>query len=383
MRIGILSFWQSYDNYGQILQCWALQEALRDLGQTPYHIRYNFQNRKIVRNPIKTILKLLVVYPYIKQIIHDKRRFSILNNNRQRNSIREFDFFRKEYLKFSEYEYNNLKEIQKNPPLADMYIVGSDQVWAQLLNYKENSIFFLNFGDKNTRRISYAASFAIEHYPPKILNLLKQHLSRFDAISVRESGGVSICSQCGFKSILVCDPTLLFDKYKYMKMPINKKSGNYIFIYSLNVSNPSDINWEELKKMAFSKSLNIKVTPASGYIDGKELFGNEVEYEYATIQNWLSLINDSKMVVTPSYHGIIFSILFNRKFVYVPLDNCFKTGNNRVLSLLSYLNLENRVLSNSNYDTLFESDIDWENVNKKLDVLRNKSLKFLKDEMQS
>ena len=170
MKIGIITFWQSENNYGQILQCFALQKYLRIQGHEAYLIRYtHYMSKPTLR---ERLVKIFKIYPIIKKIIHtlnkDKR-------SQPSNSVdRGFFLFKSKYIVSSPNLYRNLLELKKNPPEADCYITGSDQVWAQLLNHKNNEIFFLNFGDKNIKRISYAASFAMNKYPAHLATKLKK-----------------------------------------------------------------------------------------------------------------------------------------------------------------------------------------------------------------
>lgn len=378
MKIGIVTFWQSNDNYGQLLQCWALQEYLRKLGHEPYLIRYNFSGRKVSISFWKKIIKLLLIFPALKSIYNRYKLRKLQKEKQEKDEKRDFKAFRECYISKSKLIYNSLEELQETPPQADCYITGSDQVWAQLLSNPENTVFFLDFGTIQTLRISYAASFAMDNYPSELNEKLKIQLQKFKLITVRERTGVEICKRIGFDAFQVLDPTLLLDKCRYLELlnerPKVKPDNKFVYIYSLNISSPDEIRWKELRNYIDRNNLDVKITPASGYIVGKELFGNDVAYEYATIPQWISNINQSELLITPSFHGIVFAIILNKKFIYVPLKGEYSKGNCRVLDLLDKLELSNFILDDKkSIESYINQKIDWKIVSFKLEQLKNNS----------
>lgn len=381
MKIGIITFWQSKDNYGQLLQCWALQEYLKKQGHEPFLIRYDFINNIHRTSTVRKIAKLLLIYPIVAKVLStiNLRKYKRLQeDNRIKNKKRLFDDFVTKYITVSDRLYRNLSELQHTPPSAECYITGSDQVWAQKLDYEDNKAFFLNFGGNNVRRIAYAPSFAMKSYPRKLLPSLKQALSTFDFISVRESDGCKICASVGAEATKVLDPTLLLDKSDYIRfLDSTPSSVEHVFIYSINILSAAEIRWNELQSYIQSKKYRVIVTPASGYVPGAELFGS-VCYSYATIQNWLSNIYYAKLVVTTSFHGVVFCILFRKPFVFVPLKGKYSSGNNRIFELLDELGLSSRILNdNSGYQDIISKPIDWESVSLLLEEKREASFTFL------
>lgn len=382
MKIGIITLWQSNDNYGQILQCYALQQQLIKLKHEPYLIRYDIEHRfEKKKIPLwKKLLKALLIYPVIKllklrrQKQEDKK---IKEYNILRNRERDFENFRNKYILVSDKVYANLQHLQLSPPVADAYIVGSDQVWAHLLNKKENETMFLNFGNKNTKRIAYAPSFSMPSYPKKLKKQLKENLGRFNSLSVREETGIKVCKELGYDAQIVIDPTMLIKREDYFKIASKDNCDTYIYLYYLNISHSDEIEWKKLHE--FAKNLNIKIiaTPSSGYIQGKELF-DDVEYKYATIPQWISLITNAKLVITTSFHGVAFCILHHTPFIYFLLKGKFARGNNRVISLCNMLGLSDRIWNNtSSFESLSKQTIKWEKVDEKLNAYRSDSIDFL------
>ncbi len=367
MKIGVITFWYGKENYGMMLQCWALQQKLKQLGHSPFVIRFKPANRRkgflgyvsLFFHALSNLLKYSL-----------KEKIAIKKRN--------FDAFRENNIDFSLQSYSRLEELKNKPPEADCYIAGSDQIWAQSLSNPDNKAFFLDFGDIEIKRIAYAPSFAMEIYPSEYKEQLRELLEKFDCISCREYDGIKICAEVGKDAIKVLDPTMLLDKQTYLSLlPKDLSQKHRIFIYSLNISEPEDVRWKELKKYAINKQMEILVTPSNGYFKGKELF-EDVQYSYATISGWLANIYNSKLVVTPSFHGIVFSILFERDFIFIPLEGECAKGNNRIFDLLKDLGLENRILfDNISYDTIIQNTIDWENVKNRMNALRKSSLIYL------
>lgn len=386
MKIGIITLWQSSDNYGQQLQCWALQQELIKLGHDPYLIRYDVEYRtRNNKSPLwKKALKLVLIYPVIKSLkrrkIREKEQL-LKAYNAKRNNERQFLSFRKDNFLVSDNIYSTLQELKDNPPEADAYIVGSDQVWAFTLDNYENRVMFLDFGDKKIKRIAYAPSFSMPSYPEKLKLVLKENLDRFDSLSVREQTGAKICNDIGCTAQVVVDPTMLLTSKDYSAIVNANTCGSYIYLYYLNISNSEEVEWQQLHEFANNNNLKIIATPASGYIQGKELF-DKVEYQYATIPQWLGFINGARLVVTTSFHGVVFCIIHRTPFIYFPLKGKYSRGNNRVIDLCKILGLSDYIWNeSSSFDSLFHKIIDWENVDTRLKAIRIDSIDYLKNSL--
>ena len=369
-KTGVLTFWYGDSNYGQILQCYALQRVLEQLGCEPYVIRFVGYGESRLRKLVKQLLPFL------------RRKPSPTDR------LRGFEAFRREHFRMSPL-YTSIAQIRSCPPRYDAYIAGSDQIWKQSLRNPQQPAYFLDFGRPEVRRIAYAASFGMEHYPNEDKAQLKGLLQRFDAISCREYSGVEICRDLGLAAQKVLDPTLLLTREEYLNLNpnLNKKENSSLFtlhsslfIYSLNINSASEIRWSELREAVEGK---VVVTPAAGYNESAELFGSEVEYLYATPAQWIAQIASASLVVTTSFHGIAFSILMHTPFVYVPLKGEFRGANNRILDLLRDLRLEERILSErTTYGSIIARPIDWASVDTLLERMRQDSLEFLKEALK-
>ena len=367
MKIGILTFWWSEDNYGQILQCYALQKYLRDVGHDVFLIRYRSTHdyiklpiwRKIIKafNPIK-------LYGYLLsngRRIADKR-----DNSRNRN----FEDFRNKHIKQSPRIFCYYKELVQDPPLADVYIVGSDQVW----NISEMSVdravnvinaYLLNFGDALIRRISYAASFGKNkgELDSSFIGIFASLLKKFDYISVREKSGLEICRQCGIDNAeWVPDPTMLLDTGIYRALyrngeTIRKPDKPYCFLYLLG--NKFDFSIDRIYNWAQGKKIEIV------YVSGN-LQHDNFKKTYATIPEWIYLLENAEYVVTNSYHCAVFSLLFKKKFGVIPLVGRDIGMNSRFDSMFQLFNIENRFLKDD--FSVLDMEIDVEVVS---DIFQN------------
>lgn len=378
MKIGVVTYWYGNSNYGMILQCWALQQFLKKMGNEPFVIRYE---------PVRPwyIQTAKFCIKFIKSVFLSRKREELKRYayNTRRDTEREFAKFRTNNLNMSSRQYEHIGQLRNAPPNADCYIAGSDQIWCYDLNIdKDARGFFLDFGNTNVRRIAYAPSFGRMVYSSNNSRPLIEVLSKFDYLSCRELNGVEMCRQLGFDAQHVVDPTLLLSSDDYNFLCEDIGYDKYFFIYSVNLNCAEDIYWNQLKEM-FPK-VKFVVTPASGSINGGELFGNDVTYEYATPGKWLSLIRDADIIITSSFHGVVFSIIYNKRFAFVPLKGEFEKTNNRVFDLLNALNLRDLVVdSPCDYSRILSHNINWNEVNGVKERLIKSSVQFLENSLKS
>lgn len=346
LKIGILTFWWSNDNYGQLLQCYALQKYLRDAGHDAFLIRYDSRN-DFIRTPfILRCLKALnpvLLCKFLRHKIQYKINSKKLLEESKIND-RHFDDFRAKYIVQSENVYTSYNQLKENPPEADVYIVGSDQVWnfyEHRLNQCRNLVhaYFLDFGSKQTKRISYAASWSCSDLRPDIFEEISPLLKKFDYVSVREKSGINLCRKCGYDTAeFRCDPTLLLLAEDYRSMykenyGTSKRKNPYLFLYMLN--NVCDFEIQKVYEFAERKNLEVVYVTGNGKID-------RYEKTFATIPQWLSLIDNAEYVVTNSFHCCVFSLLFEKKFGVVPLTKTLAGMNSRIETLSEIFGIKPR-----------------------------------------
>lgn len=376
-KVAVITFFQSHDNYGQLLQCYALQQILQKLGTSPCIIRYGFHRHYYLSLPWKILFSKTGFY-----VLQKNFRTFYHENIRAKYPKRGFNRFRHNYIHFTRRCYNSLEDLQRNPPKADIYITGSDQVWAQLISSNNNRSFFLDFGGKNVKRIAYAPSFALENYPEDLQDELRLLLSNFNAVSVREKTGVSICNKIGIHAQLVLDPTLLLTYNDYNYISEDVINNKYCFAYHVNISTSEELRWESVSKYNERHCIRTYATFANPQndVDMKILVG--AEYVYPTIPQWLGWIKNAEYVLTSSFHGIVFSIIFHVPFVVCLREESMYAGNDRVITLLNSLCLDNRILSSgTSIDNILSKKINWIEVDEKLSVLRIDSMAFLSNNL--
>ena len=383
MRIGIVTYWSSSDNYGQQLQCFALQKYLIGLGHDAYLIKYMPTSHiPLWRRIARSVKYRLLVSSEQKE--KDRNTKLISERNKLLNCRRGFKEFRDKYIKSTEIVYRNIKELRNNPPDADIYICGSDQVWNNSLKDPDTAGWFLDFGKPTAKRVSYAASIGRDIDSCEI-NRFTRYLKNFNAISVREQKAYALCHQLGFdKSIIAIDPTLLLNSSDYDLIELDSNGTNvagkpYVFIYTLNIRTAEEIYWDDFQKIIAEDGLQIRSVSSSGYLPARELLAGVLN-EHATIPEWLSLIKHSEYVITTSVHGVVFCLLYHKPFYAVLLNNEYSKGNDRIISLLEFLHLSNLIVSNSeSLKQINFENIDWIDVDAMIALLRQKSTHFIDD----
>ncbi|HZL09027.1 MAG TPA: polysaccharide pyruvyl transferase family protein [Prolixibacteraceae bacterium] len=349
MKIGILTFhWAT--NYGAILQAYALQTYLEKLGHEVYII--NYKPKQYKKN-------LLACFSTI-------RVWSYLSKLKEFLKERELDNFRKSYLNET-ILYESLNELQKNPPQMDIYICGSDQIWNPYFTTKgegkPTSTYFLDFGEKDIKRIAYAVSFGCEDYPDAASNIAKGYINNFNAISVRENSGIQIVYKLGFANpIKLLDPTLLLQRDDYnfantKQLGIQKRAVVYILRDEL----------KNLQKFIFYLKKDYQVDTIDNFFNPNSL------------QEWINGIKNASIVLTNSFHGMVFSLIFHVPFIIILANHSSVGMNDRFKTLLSYLDLQNRMMVDFDIDKINElinEKINWQLIDSQLALLRGDTAKF-------
>lgn len=335
MKIGTITFWHSKENYGAILQCYALLKFLNQNGYNAKLIKTRIQPWGDLKHrwfyKFTNILTLLF-HPYqlMKLITKIKSNTKAVSGDVVDRSFS--DFIDSKIPSFpGEYTFDDL-----NSKFIDLdaIIVGSDQVWGGFSN-----LYFLNFkGD--FKRISYAASFGGAKFEnPFMRRKISSWLNKFDLVTVRETEGVEFCSRVGVNATMVPDPTLLLTKEDYLTIIDKKEINNqkpYVFLYLLGKS----ISIEVAVIMEFAKKNGLEVIYVAS--QGRE---DDFEKVYPTVEEWLSYMRDAKYVITNSFHGSAFALLFEKPFLTFPLAGSDSKMNGRIETMLGKYHLEDRIYS--------------------------------------
>jgi len=362
-------------NYGCTLQAYALQNIINSLG---YSVSTDVANirklnimhigrctKRLVLQHISRKTISIILTPRIKKIIY-KNLLLFVNKNIEIVDI-----------------YNGNKKPDKNlVNKFNVIVVGSDQVWRK--KYSNIPVHLLDFTKKiNIKRISYAASFGLDdisEYGPVLKRISKKLAKRFNAISVREDSGVAICKRhWGIEAEHLIDPTLLLDKNHYInlvnkdKTNIKKSDGN-LFVYILdNNGHKKQIINNIASKLKLKQFEIMPQKPDSN----KEFYKDPNKYVLPSVTQWLKSFIDAKFIVTDSFHGCVFSIIFNKPFIAIGNK---KRGMARFTSLFKMFNLEDRLISSADEltDKLILSEINWPSINRRISREQNKSNDFLR-----
>jgi hypothetical protein len=373
MKIGVITIVLN-ENYGGILQAFALQKVLKEMGHDVTLIdrwrgwyfsfwgkcksyskrfveRFLLGRNTPIRYDIALQNEIKVISKYTRPFI-DKYIKRIITRD------------------FSEIKANDF----------DAYIIGSDQIWRAPASRPQLYNAYLDFAkDWNVKRISYAASFGTNEweYSEEETFVCGNLLKKFDAISVREIGGVHLCKEkFNVDAKFVLDPTMLIKKEEYSKLFENaetQQSVGELFCYILD-------------KDRIKEQIITDVAATTNYkpffINSKyqEITAPIAERIQRPVEEWLRGFYDAKFVVTDSFHGCVFSIIYNKPFIVYKNNS---RGNARFDSLLKTFNLEDRVYNKEfGLDTIINNNINWDFVNEKLSKLQKYSYNFLESSLK-
>lgn len=378
MNIGILTL-VPYDNYGGILQGYALQTVLERLGHHVIIMNTKLYNyvpfKRIFVNSIKWYI--LKYFFGRKDLENHSPLFIWLHQGYRVSDLKPFI---NKYIHLTRTFKDGTKDILNytRKKKIDIFVVGSDQVWRPELSPDLFHMFCDFLPEKSSiKRIAYAASFGTNKltYTPTQLKICKNLLQKFNAVGVRESSGIKICHDFfNVNAIHVLDPTLLLTKKDYVKLitnykPIHRKIDFMQYLFWNN-----NTEKEIIKKV----SGIIGLTPTNLFpskflsdVDEKKDLHNA---KFLPLEEWLYGYYKSKFVITDSFHGTVFCIIFNKPFIVISPE-----AKTRIESLLNDFNLTDRLVYKVEDVTpeLIKTKIDWESVNRILTERKNKSLNFI------
>lgn len=385
LKIGIITLFYRNYNYGGILQAFATQYLLNNMGIEAELIAYDNRltiKEKVEKKGIAGIFKFFLrkINEYFvgqtkKERYIKKKEIEIEKDLKIRK--KKFDEFMAN-MRFSGPFTNQTIETCLN--LYSAFITGSDQVWNPDWG---RDVYYLNFVPEIVPKIAYAASIGKNKLTKKELNYILPKIKRINYISVREKKAKELLRPyIGDEIKLVLDPTLLLQEKDWNE--IIKESDNYeqyIFVYLLG----DNFTHREIIKQ-YSENLNYKIL----YLPHMQLKYELADENFANINlydidpaEFLGLIKNAAMVITDSFHGSVFSIIYHKKFWALKRhkDNEKANMNSRLYSLFDNLGLEERLLDDDRKLTKEEllSEIDYNTVDEKLEILRKDSMDFLEN----
>lgn len=373
-------------NYGGILQAYALQKVIRDLGFEVQTDNAFFLKPRFFKNRLKDFGARLV-YGYLKGNSNYK---PLVKKQLKR---KDYEMVAKNILPFIErniqtidFFENRIKPKKSNIEKFDIFICGSDQVWRR--KYGDVRRYFFDFlKNTNKKRFSYSASFGTDNlneYSEKEKKDCQELIKSFFSVSVRESSAIKIMEEeFQQKALLTLDPTLLLNKEDYLnlintrekQLQIENTAKKKIFTYILDKSKEKEELVDILSRRLAMRVENIMPKKNWTTLNSKEI---DEEAVFPSVEKWLYEISTADFVLTDSFHAVVFAIIFNKQFLCIGNK---ERGLTRFTSLLDLFDLNKRLIySKKDLTGVLLHDIykiDYEQVNLKKEELKEISLNYL------
>jgi len=347
MKVSIITLHKVF-NFGSVLQAYATQLFFERLGYETEVIDYvteSWQNKALfkrrafengfLKDNINYLLRIFSV------LIKKKTIWGFLKKNVHMTST-----------------YNSLEELKNASLQSDVFCTGSDQVWNS--DYcKMNQAFFLQFANKEAKRISFAASIGKTNISPEEKSVMKEYLKDYSLITVRESQSVDTLQSMGLDSKAVLDPTLMIEKEHWISLASKRLVKDKYLILML-LYNEDNNATEIARKIADEKGL--KLVKISWELKKPPLV--DILMTHRTPEDFLSLFYYADYVVTNSFHGLAFSINLNKQFTVIKRDEF----NLRIDSLLELTGLEDRLVDGNGDIYITDKKIDYTDIN---EILKN------------
>lgn len=382
------------NNYGTKLQSYALCRAIKSLDIVEpevINLQDSWHGKTVKISRKKQLLDVLKTYKWksIKKIIDFVRwsyQFRIIRQNA--DSFKEADTKKEAlFLKFDEHipysqEAYTLDDVRAGKLSAyDMFLVGSDQVWnAPRVGCLD--VYMCDFLHQKRSALSYAASFAIEAIPEKLVNDYTRYIENMKTLLVREARGVELCKQVGRDDAKhVLDPTLLLEEKNYEELTSKPTdlvgADDYVLVYSLTSSMKIYEEASKLAKRNNCKMVMLKRVPCPPLASS---FKNAIDLLEVGPAEFISLIKYAKCVVTGSYHALMFSLIMHTNF-YIYMDDA-SAENSRLLSALSMFGLEKQLYYETSSLPKVLPKVDYSTVDPILKEKREESMGLLKKSIE-
>ena len=370
MKLAGLTWWRN--NYGSILQAYALQNFLNEFGCIEYEIICQYGKKIASFDNLADKIRTIGLIPSLKRIVWK------FGSKKLRNRNRNIQKFVDENLKISKEQYNEDTIVDANKRY-DGFVCGSDQIWNPVLS-PLNSMYWLTFAEDSKLKLSYAPSIGVDRVTEEQTKIIRQNLSQFDAVSCREECGTKLINGILKKEVCstVLDPTLLVDVRMWDCLSENRKfEFPYVFTYMLRGNKRQRQLVEEFAKRKGLKIVTIPFLEAD-YIESYDFKFGHIKLWEASPQDFINAIRYAEYVFTDSYHCMIFSCIYHREFFIFP-----KTGKaqmNRLMDFQNLLHISNRIL----YDGSIVEDmegleqISWNRVDQSIREKRELSRNYLR-----
>lgn len=365
MKIDIITL-HYINHYGSLLQTYATCKMFAKMGHNAEIIDYIRPNAEE-----KIQLRMALNAKGFKKLSLKGIAF-VLSKKIENKKRKEFsNAFLSKYVPMTR-RYMDYEDLKKNPPIADIYVTGSDQTWNSEYNGGVLPAYYLDFVPGDKKRIGYSVSIGMPKIPEKEYNQTKKYIEKYAAISVRENSAKEIIQNMGYNNVMqILDPTLILNREDWLPLVANRMVDEpYIVIYKLN-------SIPEIESFAenLAQKTGFKIVRMSYYLNHYKYKGKMIYSP--TVEEFLSLIYHAEYVLTDSFHCLAFSLNFGKEF-YAFYPNKYST---RLKSLMELTGTTDRVVENP--EKFVNTKIDYSYVNDILERERKKAIKFIADNCET
>lgn len=357
-------------NQGATLQAYALMKYLQNNGheveiinyKPDYLSRYNLWligDKWKGKNILVRVLYLSLKFP--KRLMARKARTP-------------FEVFKRKYMCITRKYYTSCNKLKKDPPYADVYIAGSDQIWNTLYENGRDPAFYLDFAPEGSRRIAYAASFSLPEVLPEYREFAKSMIQKLDFISVREVSGIGILNSLGInKGNHVLDPVFLLDREEWENIAAEQFKEKYILTYEVGPNPLIERIAMRIRQEKHLKIYAVQNHARTPYAD--------TDYYPCRPDKFLSLIKGAEVVLSNSFHATAFSIIFEKPFyVFERID---EDVNARMLDLLVMCGLDKRIVRTEDDYSRIKPGWEYEDVAERIERYAIKSKQYIEHALHS
>lgn len=366
-KTGILTFHASH-NCGSMMQAYALQKFLDknkinneiiDFSNVGQRDMYAVVHKK---KNIKNLIKNILLFPYRGKI---------------QKQWEDYEEFKRKNLRLSKENYQDIKQLESTNQQYDTFISGADQIWNVTIKDADDA-YFLNFVEKGKKKIAYAPSFGAKDIQKYAETPLKyaDYLKEYDFLSIREENGQKWIKELIGKDVpIVLDPTLLLTQEDYQDLEIEvEEKGKYIFYYAPQYNTTVD---QFVKKIAKKYKLKVIVWNVREYYLKSEWTNGFQLPHKINPSMYLKLIKNAELVITTSFHGVIFSTIYKKRFWVIKNKGMYE-DDDRVKTLIKQLGIENRLIEvTTDVEKDYLQEVEYKIYEERLAELQEKSIEYL------
>ena len=365
--------WYRGNNYGSVLQAYALQHTISDMGYACSVLNYK---------PTKADMwKLKFINHSLKETIQYKINEYLMKKNGASeavNNLSLFDDFRAQHMQITP-PCSTAPEIARICGDDAVFVCGSDQIWNTDFSWDKQPDypFFLDFVPDDRKKIAYSSSFGEVHMSTEVKQKVRKLLERYDAIAVRENSGKNLVEDMGLSAKVVLDPTMLCDRTVWDELAASRLlKQDYVLLFQIN-PNKELLHFAE--EFARSQKMNLVILSANPA--HKKFLGRKAIY-LPKVEEWLSYFKYASYVLTDSFHACVFSVQFERQFAPV-VD---QRNTKRISSVLELLDVKKRIVEVNDLHALpgvLKSTIHYDDVKQKLKGLQKDSGEWLLNKLET